>query len=296
LTSISGILRVLSVGLRCSGGFDAALLNEHPRAPGATTSSNITDHRDALGSEPVKGALRAAGGGMLALLSVGGSAGAGSSAASSCAPPRASAAYTARVDRALRSGTDVWGNELLAVPGGPTYAAARRHLAPLLYARTSGGRPLTESGVYYLPFAQPFGPQGAGSVQLHVADGSQILAERVGGRSLRIGVGRSGRERYGSCLARLAPAELAGGWRPILETRYRDSSGVHYRQESFATRANGESGLTSYVRLTADARGHRAAHVDERALAHESHSGRHSAHHLGRVESGRRPPARRRGL
>ena len=33
---------------------------------------------------------------------------------------------------------------------GRRYAAASRHLAPLLYARTSGGRPLTRSGVYYL--------------------------------------------------------------------------------------------------------------------------------------------------
>ena len=204
----------------------------------------------------MKGALLATGGVLLALLSADAAADAGAGATTPCAVPRASPAYTARVQRALRSGTDLWGNALLAAPGGPTYARARGYLAPLLYARTSGRRPLTESGVYYLPFAQPLGAQGAGSVQLHVADGSQILAEHVGGPSLRIAVGRAGRERYGSCLARLAPAALAGGWQPILETRYRDGDGARYRQESFAARDDGGSRLTSYVRLTADA--HRA--------------------------------------
>src|SRR6476646_5001078 len=112
---------------------------------------------------PVKQAFLAAGGVSLALLAVAGSVAAESTAAGACPAPRASPAYTARVDRAVRSGPDLWGNRLLAAPGG---------LEPLRYARTSGGRPLTESGVYYLPFAQPLGVQGAGSVQLHVADGS----------------------------------------------------------------------------------------------------------------------------
>src|SRR5690349_10215895 len=206
--------------------------------------------RDPLGSWTVKGASLAAGG-LLALLTVSASVRAGSTGAQACATPRASAAYTARIERALRSGPDAWGNALVAAPGGPSYAAAKRHVEPLLYARTSGGRTLTESGVYYLPFAQPLGAQGAGSVQLHVADGGQILAERAGGPSVRIGVGAGGRERYGSCLERLAPARLGGGWLPVLETSYRDAAGVRYRQESFAARSGGS--LASYVRIAADA-------------------------------------------
>ena len=43
---------------------------------------------------------------------------------------------------------------------GSISPGANRQLAPLLYARTSGGRPLTRSGVYYLPFSEPGGPQG----------------------------------------------------------------------------------------------------------------------------------------
>ncbi|HEY1366619.1 MAG TPA: hypothetical protein VGF23_05875 [Gaiellaceae bacterium] len=160
-------------------------------------------------------------------------------AASSCTTGGASPAYAAKIERVLRSGRDVWGESLLRAPGGPTYAGARRFLPPLLLARGPGGRPLTDSGVYYLPFGQ------SSAVDLHVADGSQVIARRVGGRTLTVVVGRDGDERYGSCLARLAQPQLADGWLPILETRYTDASGTRYRQESFATR-----GPQSFVRLS----------------------------------------------
>ncbi|MGZ4389931.1 MAG: hypothetical protein ACXVZL_11175, partial [Gaiellaceae bacterium] len=77
---------------------------------------------------------------------------------------------------ALRARQDVWGDALLAAPNGPTYEGAAQHLAPLLFARGPGGAALSDSGVYYLPFALPAGPQGAASVELHVADGSEILS------------------------------------------------------------------------------------------------------------------------
>jgi hypothetical protein len=86
---------------------------------------------------------------------------------------------------------------------------------------------------------------------LHVADGSQILARRTTGPSLHVRVGRDGRELYGSCLKRLGPVRLAGGWLPILRTEYRDAAGGRYRQESFAARASGR--LASFVRVTATA-------------------------------------------
>jgi len=155
----------------------------------------------------------------------------------------------------LRSRQDVWGDALLAAPDGPTYEAAVRLLPPLLYARGPGGARLTDTGVYYLPFAVPAGPGGTASVALHVADGSEILWRRVGGPSLDVFVGAGGGERYGSCLSRLAPAALAGGYLPILDTRYVDSAGVTYSQESFAGRRPGSDALVSFVRLTADARG-----------------------------------------
>jgi hypothetical protein len=112
---------------------------------------------------------------------------------------------------------------------------------------------LTESGAYYLPFGQPLGARGAGSIALHVADGSQVIAERVGGRRLTVSVGAKGRERYGACVSRLGFARLADGYLPILATSYTDGAGVRYRQESFAAQTSETGSLVSFVRLDADA-------------------------------------------
>jgi hypothetical protein len=181
---------------------------------------------------------------------VGGSAARGTS----CTAPGAPPGYVRSVRRALRAKRDFWGGRLLASPSGPTYEGVRRHLAPLLYAYSSSGRLLTKSGVYYLPFSFPFSPYGPQGFALHVADGSEIITRRAGGRSLGIYVGAVGRERYGSCLARLTPARLADGYLPILETSYVDARGVRYRQESFAGRVYGTTSLVSFVHLRVDAR------------------------------------------
>jgi hypothetical protein len=157
-----------------------------------------------------------------------------------CTAPRASPAYSARVEAALRSRTDLWGKAALQAPGGPTFANVSGHLAPLLYARTSGGRPLTASGVYYLPFAEPVGPAGTSSLALHVADGSEILSDTTSGPGLMIDVGGS---RFGSCLRKLVPARLADGWLPILEVGYGG-----YAEESFAAREGAT--LASFVRIS----------------------------------------------
>jgi len=163
--------------------------------------------------------------------------------------PRAGASYTRATLTALGAHTDVWGNRLLAAPNGPTYAAARRHLAPLLFARGPHGTKLTASGVYYLPFGQPDGPRGTSAVALHVADGSQIVARRSGGAALTVRVGAG--ERFGSCLARLGDPALAAGYLPILQTSYRDARGSRYRQESFSIGRP----LVSYVRVDVPAGG-----------------------------------------
>ena len=80
-----------------------------------------------------------------------------------------------------------------------------------------------------------------------------MIAERVGGRRLTILVGAQGRERYGSCLARLGQARLADGYQPILTTTYTDAAGARYRQESFAARTSETGSLVSFVRLDVDA-------------------------------------------
>jgi hypothetical protein len=161
-----------------------------------------------------------------------------------CAAPGVSEAYAERVGRVLASGRDVWGDRLLAAHGGPTYAAASRLLPPLLYAAGHGGRRLTASGVYYLPFTQPVSVGGARGFGLHVADGSQIVVRRAGGPSLTV---RVGAERFGSCVQRLGTPRLADGWLPILQVGYRDARGAAYREESFVGRV-GRS-LASYLHV-----------------------------------------------
>ncbi|HSJ94241.1 MAG TPA: hypothetical protein VK896_09425 [Gaiellaceae bacterium] len=195
------------------------------------------------------GALAAAG----AAIGAAGSAPAAAEGATVCPEPRLSTTYVRRVQGALRSRQDAWGRVLLRAPGGPSYDRAQSFLKPLFLARAADGKPLTESGAHYLHFSQPEGPEGATSVALHVADGSQVISRRAHGRRLTIGVGAGGRERYGSCLRRLRPPALADGYLPVLETRYVDRHGVRYRQESFAAHVPETRSLVSFVELTADA-------------------------------------------
>jgi hypothetical protein len=160
------------------------------------------------------------------------------SAAHACpVPPSAPAG---EVERALRSGPDLWGDRLLRAPGGPTLAAARRFLPPLRYAVARGGAKLTASGVYYLPFAGQAPPQGVSAPALHVADGSRIYAGSVLGRSLAVFV--EGRP-FASCSAR-----LSAGWLPILRTR--DGA---FAQESFTALLPGVQQPVTFLRV--DGRG-----------------------------------------
>jgi hypothetical protein len=191
--------------------------------------------------------------GALLILFLGGSAGSATVPVPCSGPPPAPG-YAKSVRQALLAKRDLWGDRLLRAPNGPTYEAARRYLEPLLYAEGRGGRPLTASGVYYLPFSLPFSVYVTVAA-LHVADGSQIISRRVGGPSLTVSVGSSGRERYGSCLGRLAPAQLSDGYLPILDTSYVDAGGVRYQQESFVSRVFGSASPVSFVHLTVDARG-----------------------------------------
>jgi hypothetical protein len=172
----------------------------------------------------------------------------GEGVTAACAPRLVSAAYEARIAAVQAHGADVLGERLLRRPGGPTYAAAAGALPQLLYARTSGRRALTDTGVYYVPSAQPGGSQGAGSPTLHVADGSEILYGSVDGPRLSVRVG-AGRELFGSCLRRLTHARLGSGYLPIVRTRYVDAAGGRYTQESFGGRlADGAS--AAFLRIT----------------------------------------------
>src|SRR5690242_16778099 len=170
----------------------------------------------------------------------------------SCPPQQVDPSYAARVDAALNARQDVWGNDLLRTPGGPTYARAAAFLHPLmLVGPPAGDSPnrLTDSGIYYLAFGRPAGKHDFRSIDLHVADGSQIVSQYVKRPRLSVDVGAAGYERYGSCLARLATPRLAAGYLPILRTSYADAQGVRYEQESFATRIPQTRSLVSFVRV-----------------------------------------------
>lgn len=167
--------------------------------------------------------------------------------------PGASRAYADGVTAAARSGRDVWGNRLLAAPDGPSYDAAHRRLAPLLYAVEQKRKPMTLSGVYYIPLAYPTGRRSPVTYALAVADGSQVITRHVTGYSVSVQVGADGRERYGSCLARTQTATLADGYLPILDTSYVDASGVRYTEEEFAGRIDGVRSIVTLIKLTVDA-------------------------------------------
>jgi hypothetical protein len=188
-----------------------------------------------------------------ALAAVSASPAAGSDRGGAGCRPEAPVSEVRRLERLLTARRDVLGDRLLAARHGPTPSAAARMLPPLLYAVGHGGRPLTRSGVYYLPFTLPLSVGGARGFGLHVADGSEILVRRVDGRRLDVGVGREGREPYGSCLGRLREPKLAEGFLPILDVAYRDATGTRYAQESFVGRLPGSRSLVSFVRVRADA-------------------------------------------
>ena len=194
----------------------------------------------------------------LAATAVGGAQARVGGAQASCPPEQIDASYAARVNAALSARQDVWGNDLLRAPGGPSYARAAAFLHPLmLVGPPAGDSPnrLTDSGIYYLAFGRPAGKHEFRSIDLHVADGSQIVSQYVKRARLSVDVGTPGYERYGSCLARLATPRLAAGYLPILRTNYVDADGVHYKQESFATRIPQTRSLVSFVRVTMGSRG-----------------------------------------
>ena len=198
--------------------------------------------------------------GVAAALLAAGAAGAGQPrrGEADCPRPQVDPAYNAAVNAALAARQDVWGNELLRSTEGPTYEGVRRYLHPLLLVGPPAGSArnrMTDSGVYYLAFGRHRDGEQHRAIDLHVADGGQIVSEAVRRARLSIDVGPRGRERYGSCLARLAPARLAAGYLPILQTSYVGADGVRYRQESFATRIPQTRSLVSFVRLRIDPRG-----------------------------------------
>lgn len=153
--------------------------------------------------------------------------------------------YEQQVNEALRSKTDLWGEQLLALPEGPTYENIKDFLAPLKLMGTA----VTESGVYYIPFGRPLNRGGFGPAALHLGDGSQIISQVSSGDKVTVLVGASGNERYGLAETRLAEECLEEGYYPILQNHYRDVNGVEYFQESFSDYLFSTTELVSFIKL-----------------------------------------------
>ena len=183
------------------------------------------------------------------LLAVLAAAHARGNAAQSCTPT-VSRSYAQGIGKVVRTGADVWGAQLLKDPSAD---AASKKLPPILFATQRSHKPLTASRVYYLALSYPTGENSPETFALHVADGSQIISRFTDGPSLTIDVGRTGHERYGSCLRRATLATLDSGYLPIMETGYTDAGGVQYAEESFAGRIGGAKSIVSFVRLDVDA-------------------------------------------
>lgn len=171
--------------------------------------------------------------------------------------------YRHAVDAALADPIDRWGEEILALPDGPSFDSVADYLVPLVHGDELY---LTESGMHYLPLTEPF---DATSFALHVADGSQIMAEYTnlwgapdwalafpkpdrGGPDVLcydFVLGPDADEHFGQDLSRLSEPALAGGWLPILILEYTDRRGLRLRRESLATRTLDTKQLASYLRI-----------------------------------------------
>ena len=158
--------------------------------------------------------------------------------------------YEARLNEALSQKRDVWGEELMAQPEGPTYENIKDYLRPLMLV----GDYVTTSGVYFLNFGWPDGVLGTSHCALHVADGSEIISEHFKNRekSTLFYVGKEGKERFGLDPKRLSEPALYQGYQPILMVDYQDAQGVNYHHQSFATYITETAALASFVRLEID--------------------------------------------
>ncbi|HEX6443995.1 MAG TPA: hypothetical protein VF053_02825 [Streptosporangiales bacterium] len=195
--------------------------------------------------------------------------------------------YVAAVDAALRSGPDVWADQVMARPDGASYDAVKDYLVPLNGGGVASGAPgsgykgSTDTGAYFLPFTMPDGDTSDVQAStdptrqhyvLPLSDGGGVMADYhvpCGGepgnalpgyvtrcpnfREAKFFVGADGSERFGSAQQRAPLPRLSGGYLPILDVDYTDAQGVRYAEQVFAARVPQTSSLVAYTRITATA-------------------------------------------
>jgi hypothetical protein len=154
--------------------------------------------------------------------------------------------YQKRLDWALKQNTDVWGEELIR-KGGATFENTKDLVEPLFYDYYhAGGRGAAD--VHGLTFGIDGGEP---PWLIDVADGSRIYADdRRSIHSLRVLVGPTADEAFGSALDRLGGPTLEDGFYPILRNKYIDQNGNSYSQESFAARIPELADIVAMVKLS----------------------------------------------
>lgn len=151
--------------------------------------------------------------------------------------------YATRLNEALESNRDVWGEALIA-QGGATYETMKDILHPLFY---STGHAYTEMGVHNLLFGKSGGEP---PYLVPLADGSRIAANVYQSEDFLAWQVGAEREDFGSVLERLDGPYLAENYQPILETAYTDAAGNRFQQSSFGAEVFGHEGILAFIRMT----------------------------------------------
>jgi hypothetical protein len=150
--------------------------------------------------------------------------------AADATPPQYTAGKNgiASVEQALASKEDLWADEAMKLPGGPTYEFFKNLIPPLRYVEAP-------FRIYPIVLSAP----GAAVKGRLLADGSQINAlARQPNWHGEMGIPvtfRVGKQRvvFGSDPAKSEGPELADGYLPIVKLRFRDGENV-YEEEAFA--------------------------------------------------------------
>ena len=163
--------------------------------------------------------------------------------------PQFPANYVDRVQAALREGADTWGEQLMALPNGPTLDNTRDLLVP----PNHGDDYWHDSRSNYLPLTYPMPDLARFSAERDFSfpfvDGSQINSDFADSRTrqwVKFYVGE-GSELFGSAENRLDPPTLADGYLPILQNRYTDRQGRVYERESYVTRLSSSARLMTMI-------------------------------------------------
>lgn len=184
-------------------------------------------------------------------------------------PPREETQYERKLNEALRSGPDVWGERLIA-DGGATYEGLQDLLQPLF---ESTGETNTEYGPHTILFGDDGGQP---PYVVATADGHYLYADHTqSGKRIDIEVQTDGKwNAFAGGAPGASYPQLEGGYYPILITRHTADTGANFLQTTFAARIPGIDhlvGLTE-IKLTdaADTAAHRVRfrshNIDEASI------------------------------